>query len=165
MFDQYKQLTLSPQLVRFTRLGSVTESVGVTKPEGSGKPLSASNLVYNVPMKSKMSLGSVKQAVSDFGQAAKDLVGSGKVPGLSGLTTAASKSSLASIHTTAEGTLGDVSDNAAGNLMETAVNGISLDWIEDDATSLLYTENGATENLPHHSSASRSSPVHTCLHS
>jgi hypothetical protein len=51
---------------------------------------------------------------------------------------------------TAEGTLVDVNDNAVGNLMETAGNGTSLDWTEDDATSLLYTENGATENLPYH---------------
>jgi hypothetical protein len=97
-----------------------------------------------------MSLGSIKQAVSDFGQAAKDLVGSGTVPGPSGLTAAASKSSLASIPASAEGTLVDVSDNVVGSLLETAGNGTSLDWTEDNAMSLLYTENGATENLPHH---------------
>jgi hypothetical protein len=49
-----------------------------------------------------------------------------------------------------ETTLVDFSDNMAGNQMETAGNGTSLDWTEDDVTSLLYTENGATGNLPHH---------------
>jgi hypothetical protein len=126
----------------------VTELVSVIKPEGSGKPSVASNHLYKVPIKSKMSLGSIKQAVSDFGQAAKDLVGSGGIPGPSGLMAAASKSSLAS--TAAEGTLVDVSVNVVGDLMETAGNGTSLDWMEDDAKSLLYTENGATENRPHH---------------
>ncbi len=88
--------------------------------------------------------------MSDLGQAAKDLVGSGTVPGPSGLTAAASKGSLNSTSATAEGTVVDVSDNVVGSAVEAAGNGTSLDWTEDDVMSLLYTENGATENLPHH---------------
>ncbi len=57
VFDRHKQLTLLPQLVRFTRLGSATETVSVTKPEGSGKASVASNFLYKVPIKPKMSLG------------------------------------------------------------------------------------------------------------
>ncbi len=145
VFDRHKQLTLSPQLVRFTRLGSATETASVTKPEGSAKASVASNSLYRVPIKPKMSLGSIKQAVSDLGQAAKDLVGSGITPGPSGLAAAASKSSLTSITASAEGTLVDVSDNVTGSAMEAAPHGTSLDWTEDDATSLLYTERGATD--------------------
>jgi hypothetical protein len=33
-FDRHKQLTLSPQLVKFRRLGSVPDSESVAKPEG-----------------------------------------------------------------------------------------------------------------------------------
>jgi hypothetical protein len=44
----------------------------------------------------------------------------------------------------------DVSDNVTGSTVEAAPNGTSLDWTEDDAMSLLYTESGATDNLPHH---------------
>jgi hypothetical protein len=90
-FDRHRQLTLSPQLVRFTRLGSVTESDSVTKPEGSGKPTVASNFFYRVPIKVKMPLGSIKQVVSELGQAAKDVVGSSLAPGLSGQSLAGSK--------------------------------------------------------------------------
>jgi hypothetical protein len=136
--------------VRFTRLGSATETASVTKPEGSVKASVASNSLYRVPIKPKMSLGSIKQAVSDLGQAAKDLVGSGITPGPSGLAAAASKSSLTSTTASAEGTLVDVSDNVTGSAVEAAPNGTSLDWTEDDAMSLLYTESGATDNLPHH---------------
>jgi hypothetical protein len=93
-FDRHRQLTLSPQLVRFTRLGSVTESDSVTKPEGSGKPSAASNFFYRVTIKAKMPLGSIKQVVSELGQAAKAVVGSGLVPGPSGQSLAGSKSSL-----------------------------------------------------------------------
>jgi hypothetical protein len=149
-FDRHRQLTLSPQLVRFTRLGSVTESESVIKPEGSGKPTAASNFFYRVPIKAKMPLGSIKQVVSELGQAAKEVVGSSLAPGLSGQSLAGSKGSLTTALMHAETTLVDLSDNTAGHQTETAGNGTSLDWTEDDATSLLYTENGATDNLPHH---------------
>jgi hypothetical protein len=149
-FDRHRQLTLSPQLVRFTRLGSVTETESVTKPEGSGKPTAASNFFYRVPIKTKMPLGSIKQVVSELGQAAKDVVGSGLTAGLNSQSQAGSKGSLVASTAPAETTLVDFSDNTAGNQTETAGNGTSLDWTEDDATSLLYTENGATDNLPHH---------------
>jgi hypothetical protein len=150
VFDQHKQLTLSPQLVRFTRLGSATETASVTKPEGSVKASVASNSLYRVPIKPEMSLGSIKQAVSDLDQANKDLVGSEITPGPSGLAVVASKSSLTSTTASAEGTLVDISDNVTGSAVEAVPNGTSLDWTEDDAMSLLYTENGATDNLPHH---------------
>jgi hypothetical protein len=61
VFDRHKQLTLSPQLVRFTRLGSATETACVTKPEGSVKASVASNSLYKVPIKPKMSLGSLNR--------------------------------------------------------------------------------------------------------
>jgi hypothetical protein len=41
-----------------------------------------------------------------------------------------------------------VSDNS--NMLDSVGVGTSLDWTEDDATSHLYTEQGATDNLPHH---------------
>jgi hypothetical protein len=128
----------------------VTESESVTKPEGSGKPTAASNFFHRVPIKVKMPLGSIKQVVSELGQAAKDVVGSGLAPGPSGQSLAGSKSSLTAAPVPAETTLVDFSDNTVGNQTETAGNGTSLDWTEDDVTSLLYTENGATDNLPHH---------------
>ena len=100
-FDRHKQLTLSPQLVRFTRLGSVPDSDSVTRPEASGRPTAASNFFCRVPIKTKMPIGSIKQAVAEVSQAAKDLVSTGHVrvkspvPGPSGLSKAPSKASLA----------------------------------------------------------------------
>jgi hypothetical protein len=149
-FDRHRQLTLSPQLVRFTRLGSVTESESVTKPEASGRPSVASNFFYRVPIKVKMPLGSIKQVVSELGQAAKDVVGSGLAPGPTGQSLTGSRNSLSAVQEKTETTLVDLSDNTVGNETETAGNGTSLDWTEDDATTLLHTENGATDDLPHH---------------
>ncbi len=57
VFDRHKQLTLSPQLVRFSRLGSA----------------------YRVLIKPKMPLGSLKPVVAEVNQAARDLVGTGKM--------------------------------------------------------------------------------------
>jgi hypothetical protein len=68
----------------------------------------ASNFFYKVPIKPKMPLGAIKQAASDFSQAAKDLVGTSQlsVTGLAapGPSKAVSKTSLAS-DPPAEGTL------------------------------------------------------------
>ncbi len=100
-----------------------------------------------------MSLGAIKQAASDFSQAAKDLVSTGQlsVTGLaaSGPSKVASVASLTAVPPT-EGTLVDVSVSDNSNMLESVGVGTSLDWTEDDATSLLYTEEGATSNLPHH---------------
>jgi hypothetical protein len=113
-----------------------------------------SNFFYKVPIKPKMPLGAIKQAASDFSQAAKDLVSTGQLS-VTGLATAGSSKAASAASLTApppaEGTLVDVtvaSDHS--NLLESAGVGTSLDWTEDDATSLLYTEEGATNNLPHH---------------
>jgi hypothetical protein len=150
-FDRHRQLTLSPQLVRFTRLGSVTDSESITKPEASGRPSVASNLFYRVPIKVKMPLGSIKQVVSELGQAAKDVVGSGLPSGSDSQLFKGSRNSLSAVvQEKTETNLVDFSDNTAGNQTETAGNGTSLDWTEDDATTLLYTESGATDDLPHH---------------
>jgi hypothetical protein len=154
-FDRHRQLTLSPQLVKFRRLGSVLDSESVAKPEGHRRPSVASNFFYKVPIKPKMPLGAIKQAASDFSQAAKDLVGTGQLSvtgqAAPGSSQAASTTSLTN-DPPAEGTLVyvSVSDNATSNLMESAGVGTFMDWTEDDAMSLLYTEEGATSNLPHH---------------
>ncbi len=113
----------------------------------------ASNFFYKVPIKPKMPLGAIKQAASDFSQAAKDLVSTGQlsVVGVAtpGPSQAASVASLTAVPST-EGTLVDVSVSDASTMLESGAVGTSLDWTEDDATSLLYTEQGATDNLPHH---------------
>ncbi len=112
-----------------------------------------SNFFYKVPIKPKMPLGAIKQAASDFSQAARDLVSTGQlsVTGLAvaGPSKVASAASLTALPP-AEGTLVDVGVSDNSNLLESAGVGTSLDWTEDDATSLLYTEEGATSNLPHH---------------
>jgi hypothetical protein len=58
----------------------------------------ASNFFYKVPIKPKMSLGAIKQAASDFSQAAKDLVSTGQLSvtslATSGPSQAASVASL-----------------------------------------------------------------------
>jgi hypothetical protein len=155
-FDKHRQLTLSPQLVRFRRLGSASDSGSdsVVKPEAHRRPSVTSNFFYRVPIKPKMPLGAIKQAASDFSQAAKDLVSTGQLS-VTGLATAGPSKAASAASLTApspaEGTLVDVnvvSDHS--NLLESAGVGTSLDWTEDDATSLLYTEEGATNNLPHH---------------
>ncbi len=129
----------------------MTESESVTKPEASGRPSVASNFFYRVPIKVKMPLGSIKQVVSELGQAAKDVVGSGLTPGPAGQPLTGSRNSLSAVvQEKTETNLVDLSDNTAGNQTETAGNGTSLDWTEDDATTLLYTESGATDDLPHH---------------
>jgi hypothetical protein len=92
-----------------------------------------------------MSLGAIKQAASDFSQAAKDLVSTGQLI-VTGLV--ASVASLTAAPPT-EGTLVDVSVSDASNMLESVGVGTYLDWTEDDATSLLYTEEDATGNLPH----------------
>jgi hypothetical protein len=98
-----------------------------------------------------MPLGSIKQVVSELGQAAKDVVGSGLTPGSAGQPLTGSRNSLSAVvQEKTETNLVDFSDNTAGNQTETAGNGTSLDWTEDDATTLLYTESGATDDLPHH---------------
>jgi hypothetical protein len=152
-FDRHRQLTLSPQLVKFRRLGSVSDSESVVKPEGHRRPSVASNFFYKVPIKPKMLLGAIKQAASDLSQAAKDLVSTGQLSVTSlatpGPSQAALVASLTAVPPT-EGTLVDVSVSDASNLLESGGVGTSLDWTEDDATSLLYTEEGATDNLPHH---------------
>ena len=98
-FDRHRQLTLSPQLVKFRRLGSTSESESVVKPEVHRRPSVASNFFYKVPIKPKMPLGAIKQAASDFSQAAKDLVSTGQlsVAGLAvaGSSKTASTASLA----------------------------------------------------------------------
>ncbi len=111
-FDRHRQLTLSPQLVRFTRLGSVTESESVPKPEASGRPSAASNFFYRVPIKVKMPLGSIKQVVSELGQAAKDVVGSGLTPGSAGQLTGSRNSLSAVVQEKTEPNLVDFSDNS-----------------------------------------------------
>ena len=153
-FDRYKQLSLSPQLVRYTRLGSVPDSESVVRPEASGRSTAASNLFYRVPIKPRMPIGSLKQAVAEVSQAAKDLVSSGQVrvkspvPGPSGLC-AVPKVPLTDPPSSG-GALVDIGDQAVSDLMDTAGLESSLDWTEDDAKSVLYTEQGATDNLPHH---------------
>jgi hypothetical protein len=152
-FDRHRQLTLSPQLVKFRRLGSTSESESVVKPEAHRRPSVASNFFYKVPIKPKMSLGAIKQAASDFSQAAKELVSTGQLSVASlatpGPSQAASVASLTAAPS-AEGTLVDVSVSNASNVLESGAVGTSLDWTEDDVTSLLYTEQGTTDNLPHH---------------
>jgi hypothetical protein len=152
-FDRHRQLTLSPQLVKFRRLGSTSDSESVVKPEAHRRPSVASNFFYKVPIKPKMPLGAIKQAASDFIQAAKDLVSTGQLSVVSvatpGPSQAASVASLTAVPSI-EGTLVDVSVSDASNMLESGAVGTSLDWTEDDATSLLYTEQGATDNLPHH---------------
>jgi hypothetical protein len=109
----------------------------------------------------KMPLGSLKQVMADFNKAAKDLVSTGKIsatspnPGPSGiqaLSKAASKTSLASSASTTEKTLINfVVSQTDGNLTDSAAGlGTSLNWTEDDVRPILYTEEGATGNLPHH---------------
>ncbi len=78
-FDRHRQLTLSPQLVKFRRLGSISDSESVVKPEAHRRPSVTSNFFYKVPIKPKMPLGAIKQAASDFSQAAKDLVSTGQL--------------------------------------------------------------------------------------
>jgi hypothetical protein len=152
-FDRHRQLTLSPQLVKFRRLGSVSDSESVVKPEAHRRPSVTSNFFYKVPIKPKMPHGAIKQAASDFSQAAKDLVSTGQlsVTGLAaaGPSRMASAASMTAVPP-AEGNLVDVSVSDNSNLLESAGVGTSLEWTEDDATSLLYTEEGATSNLPHH---------------
>jgi hypothetical protein len=149
-FDRHRQLTLS---FRFRRLGSASDSESVVKPEGHRRPSVASNFFYKVPIKPKMSLGAIKQAASDFSQAAKDLVSTGQLSVTSlatpGSSQAASVASVTAVPPT-EGALVDLSVSDASNLLESGGVGTSLDWTEDDATSLLYTDEGATDNLPHH---------------
>ncbi len=100
-----------------------------------------------------MPLGAIKQAASDFSQAARDLVSMGQLSVAGLAATGSSKSaSVASLTTVppAEGTLVDVGVSDNSNMLDSVGVGTSLDWTEDDATSLLYTEPGATDNLPHH---------------
>ena len=165
-FDRHRQLTLSPQLVKFRRLGSVFDSESVVKPETHRRPSVTSNFFYKVPIKPKMPLGAIKQAASDFSQAAKDLVSTGQlsVAGLAvaGSSKTASTASLAAAAPT-EGNLVDVSVSDNSNLLESAGVGTLLDWTEDDATSLLYTEEGATSNLP--PATSGPGPFHSSVYS
>jgi hypothetical protein len=152
-FDRHRQLTLSPQLVKFRRLGSASDSESVAKPEGHRRSSVASNFLYKVPIKPKMPLGAIKQAASDFSQAAKDLVSMGQLSVAGLAATGSSKSALVAsltIAPPAEGTLVDVGVSDNSNMLDSVGVGTSLDWTEDDATSLLYTEEGATGNLPHH---------------
>jgi hypothetical protein len=130
-FDKHRQLTLSPQLVKLRRLGSASDSESVVKPEAHRRPSVTSNFFYKVPIKPKMPLGAIKQAASDFSQAAKDLVSTGQlsVTGLAaaGPSKAASVASL-SAPPPAEGTLVDVGVSDNSNLLESAGVGTSLDW-------------------------------------
>ncbi len=61
--------------MKFRRLGSVSDSESVVKPETHRRPSVTSNFFYKVPIKPKMPLGAIKQAASDFSQAARQRFG------------------------------------------------------------------------------------------
>ncbi len=60
-FDRHRQLTLSPQLVKFRRLGSTSEPESVVKPEAHRRPSVASNYFYKVPTTAPRTLYTVKK--------------------------------------------------------------------------------------------------------
>lgn len=137
-FDRHRQLTLSPQLVKFSRLSSISNSECTVKPDVSRRPSSYSTPIYRVPIKPKMPIGPIRKAVAEINQVARELVGPGKLNGL----IHSIKSALYLVHlmfplcifrlTAYQLVVSSISRPGTGN---SAVLGTSLDLKEDGAQS------------------------------